>query len=125
MQQVLPRVTGLLADPARLAPSVAGAIALDAAYVAALWFAAQAFGTHASLGTVAAIYLAGTAVSAASPTPGGLGAIEIAFSAGLTAAGMPGANAVSAVLLYRLATFWLPVPLGWAALRWLQKHEAV
>jgi uncharacterized membrane protein YbhN (UPF0104 family) len=28
------------------------------------------------------------------------------------------------VLLFRVATFWLPVPLGWIALRYLQ-HRAV
>jgi uncharacterized membrane protein YbhN (UPF0104 family) len=38
---------------------------------------------------------------------------------------MPGAAAVSAVLLFRLATFWLPVPLGWGALKVLQARNAV
>jgi uncharacterized membrane protein YbhN (UPF0104 family) len=32
---------------------------------------------------------------------------------------------VSAVLLFRVATFWLPVPLGWLALRWLGRRDAV
>jgi uncharacterized membrane protein YbhN (UPF0104 family) len=38
---------------------------------------------------------------------------------------MPGAAAVSAVLLYRLITFWLPVPLGWLALRYLERRQAL
>jgi uncharacterized membrane protein YbhN (UPF0104 family) len=38
---------------------------------------------------------------------------------------VPGTAAVSAVLLFRLATFWLPVPLGWVALRWLRDRRAV
>ena len=59
------------------------------------------------------------------PTPGGLGAVEAALSAGLTAAGLPGAAAVSAVLLFRLLTFWLPVPAGWGALSYLQRHGAL
>ena len=54
----------------------------------------------------------------------GLGAVEAALTAGLTAAGVPGAVAVSAVLLFRLLTFWVPVPLGWAALNFLErKHD--
>ena len=72
---------------------------------------------------VAVIYLAGGAVGNAAPTPGGLGAVEAAISTGLAAAGMPGASAVSAVLLFRLATFWIPVPLGWLAYAWMQRRN--
>ena len=68
-------------------------------------------------------YLAGGAVGNAAPTPGGLGAVEAAISTGLAAAGMPGASAVSAVLLFRLATFWIPVPLGWLAYVWMQRRN--
>jgi uncharacterized membrane protein YbhN (UPF0104 family) len=32
---------------------------------------------------------------------------------------------VSAVLLFRLCTFWLPVPLGWLAFHWLQRRDAL
>ena len=34
-------------------------------------------------------------------------------------------TAVSAVLLFRLLTFWLPVPVGWAALSYLERHQAL
>ena len=61
----------------------------------------------------------------ASPTPGGLGAIEAALVAGLTGIGLPPGPAVSAVLTYRLATYWLPVVPGWAALRILQRRGYV
>ena len=53
---------------------------------------------------------------------GGLGAVEAALSAGLTAAGLPGATAVSAVLLFRTLTFWLPVPVGWGAFNYLERR---
>ena len=43
----------------------------------------------------------------------------------LTAAGVPGAVAVSAVLLFRLLTFWLPVPFGWAAMSYLEREQAL
>jgi glycosyltransferase 2 family protein len=29
------------------------------------------------------------------------------------------------VLLFRLATFWIPVPIGWLAFSWLQKRGAL
>ena len=36
---------------------------------------------------------------------------------------MPGVVAVSAVLLFRLLTFWLPVPVGWAGLNFLERQQ--
>ena len=59
------------------------------------------------------------------PTPGGLGAVEAALSAGLTAAGLAGTTAVSAVLLFRTLTFWLPVAVGWVALHNLQRRDII
>ncbi|HBW18669.1 MAG: lysylphosphatidylglycerol synthase domain-containing protein [Streptosporangiaceae bacterium] len=64
-------------------------------------------------------------IAAASPTPGGLGAIEAALVAGLTGVGLAAGPAVSAVLVYRLATYWLPVVPGWACWRFLQKHDYI
>jgi uncharacterized membrane protein YbhN (UPF0104 family) len=29
------------------------------------------------------------------------------------------------VLLFRLLTFWLPVPFGWAALNYLERQDAI
>jgi uncharacterized membrane protein YbhN (UPF0104 family) len=49
----------------------------------------------------------------------------VALSTGLVAVGVPSTAAVSGVLLFRLATFWLPVPLGWIALHRLRRRNAV
>jgi glycosyltransferase 2 family protein len=51
--------------------------------------------------------------------------VEAALAAGLTAAGMHGAAAFSAVLLFRAVTFWLPVPVGWVALGFLQRRDVL
>ena len=48
-----------------------------------------------------------------------------ALVAGLTGVGMQPGPAVSAVLLYRLATYWLPVLPGWLCWRSLQHREYV
>jgi uncharacterized protein (TIRG00374 family) len=74
---------------------------------------------------IGAVYLGAAVIAAASPTPGGLGAIEAALVAGLTGIGLPPGPAVSAVLTYRLATYWLPGVPGWAALRLLQRRGYV
>jgi uncharacterized membrane protein YbhN (UPF0104 family) len=46
-------------------------------------------------------------------TPGGLGLVEAALSAALVAAGVHAPEAVAAVLLYRLISFWLVDAVGW------------
>jgi putative heme transporter len=45
-------------------------------------------------------------------TPGGVGIVELALIAGLTAAGGDDAQTVAAVLIYRLLTYVLPIVLG-------------
>ena len=43
----------------------------------------------------------------------------------LKAAGEDAAIAVPAVFLYRLVTFWLPIPVGWFAWTKLQRAGAL
>ena len=51
--------------------------------------------------------------------------MEAALTAGLVATGLHGTEAASAVLLFRLLTFWLPVPVGWVALNYLERKDAI
>jgi uncharacterized membrane protein YbhN (UPF0104 family) len=125
LREATPRLLNLVTNPLKLSEAILGMLALNVAYIAALWFATRAFDGHLDFLAVGVVYLAGAAIASAAPTPGGLGAVEVALSTGLTAAGMSGAAALSAVLLFRLLTFWLPVPAGWAALHWLQTKDAL
>ena len=45
-------------------------------------------------------------------TPGGLGFVEVGLAATLGLAGVGAAEATTAVLAYRLVSFWLPIPFG-------------
>jgi uncharacterized protein (TIRG00374 family) len=45
-------------------------------------------------------------------TPGGLGFVEAGLVGTLTLAGIPAAAALAATLLYRLVSYWLPIPAG-------------
>ena len=110
INQVLPQLLQIAQHPRKLAEGIGGTLLLSAAYIGCLAVCVRALGGSVPIASVAVVYLTGSAIGSLVPTPGGLGAIEAALSAGLTAAGMPGAAAVSAVLLYRLLTFWLPVP---------------
>ena len=123
--QVIPRLLDIAQRPAKLAEGIGGAFVVTAAYILCLAASVRAVGGHVAFVGVAIVFLTGSALGSVVPTPGGLGAVEAALSAGLTAAGLPGAAAVSAVLLFRLLTFWLPVPVGWGALSYLQRHDAL
>jgi len=120
--QVLPRLLAVTQQPRKLAEGIGGALLLTGAYILCLAACIRALGGSISLASTAVVYLTGAALGSAVPTPGGLGAVEAALSAGLTAAGLPGATSVSAVLLFRTLTFWLPVPVGWGAFNYLERH---
>jgi uncharacterized membrane protein YbhN (UPF0104 family)/alpha-beta hydrolase superfamily lysophospholipase len=68
----------------------------------------------------------GTAIVAQSLniTPGGLGVTEGTLSLALIATGQGASQALAAVLLYRLASFWLVALAGWLVLLWL-RHPRV
>jgi glycosyltransferase 2 family protein len=123
--QVLPRLLDVAHSPRKLAEGLGGALGLTLLYILCLAACVHALGASVSLTSVAVVYLTGSAIGSAAPTPGGLGAVEVALSAGLTAAGVVGATALSAVLLFRLLTFWLPVPVGWVAFNRLQHEQAL
>jgi uncharacterized membrane protein YbhN (UPF0104 family) len=123
--QVLPRLLAVMQQPRKLAEGIGGALLLTGAYILCLDACIRALGGSIPLASTAVVYLTGAALGSAVPTPGGLGAVEAALSAGLTAAGLPGTISVSAVLLFRTITFWLPVPVGWGAFNYLERHEYI
>jgi glycosyltransferase 2 family protein len=108
-------------SPGKMVMLFGGSALITLAYIGALVVSVQAFGGGPGIVVIGAVYLAGAALAAASPTPGGLGAIEAALIAGLTGVGMPAGPATAAVLLQRLATYWLPVAPGWVCWRLLQR----
>jgi uncharacterized membrane protein YbhN (UPF0104 family) len=121
VKTALPRLLEAISQPLRLAVGIGGNLLLIIGYVGALLAALLALGAHPPILAAAAVYLAGNAVGSVAPTPGGLGAVEAVLSAGLTAIGIPAHEAVPAVLLFRIATFWLPIPAGWLSFALLQR----
>jgi glycosyltransferase 2 family protein len=121
--QVVPRLLEVAQQPRKLAEGIGGTLLLSFSYILCLSACVAAFGRSVPFAKIGFVYLTGSAIGSIIPTPGGLGAVEAALTAGLTAAGVPGAVAVSAVLLFRLLTFWLPVPFGWAALSFLEREH--
>jgi glycosyltransferase 2 family protein len=121
--QVLPRLLEVAQQPRKLAEGIGGVLLLSLTYILCLSACVAAFGGSVPIAKIGFVYLTGSAIGSIIPTPGGLGAVEAALTAGLTAAGVHGGVAVSAVLLFRLLTFWLPVPVGWAAMGYLERQH--
>jgi uncharacterized protein (TIRG00374 family) len=104
-------------SPRHLALTGVGALGGPMVQIVALWLCVHALGGQLPFVQVGAVYLGGHLVASAAPVPGGLGALEAALIAGLSALGMPVGAAASAVLIYRLLTYWLTVPVGWLCLK--------
>jgi undecaprenyl-diphosphatase len=125
LRRSLDGVTEVLRRPSKVLLLVGGASTITVCYLLGLSFAIEAFGGGLDLATLGVVYLAGSALAAAVPTPGGLGAVEAALIAGLVAAGLPNPVAVPAVFLFRLATFWLPILPGWLSFTYLQRSDRI
>ncbi|HLV04093.1 MAG TPA: lysylphosphatidylglycerol synthase transmembrane domain-containing protein [Actinomycetaceae bacterium] len=125
LRQVWPRVLWVVGSPSRLLMGLGGNVVMTLGYVGAFGAALAAFGYSLPVTTLAITYLTSNTVGAAVPSPGGIGPVEAALTGGLTVAGIPAGVAFSAALVFRVLTFWIRVPFGWAALRWLQRKGEV
>ncbi|MET2718721.1 lysylphosphatidylglycerol synthase transmembrane domain-containing protein [Streptomyces harbinensis] len=122
---VVPRMLDVVQEPKKLLSGIGGMLLMTMAFVLCLDASLQAFGVELSYPTVAVVFLAGNALGSAAPTPGGIGAVELALTGALAAFGAPTNPALAAVLLFRLMTFWLPVLPGWLAFTHLTRKEAL
>jgi uncharacterized protein (TIRG00374 family) len=77
-----------------------------------LLVALRAVGAEPRVSLVLLAYAAGALLTLTPITPGGLGFVEAGLTGTLALAGIGAGAAVSASLLYRLASFWLPIPVG-------------
>ncbi|OAR24697.1 hypothetical protein A8W25_20245 [Streptomyces sp. ERV7] len=122
---VVPRMLDVLQRPQKLLTGIGGILLITGTFVMCLDASIRAFGSGTntlSYASVAVVFLTANALGSAAPTPGGVGAVELALSTALTIAGLPAETAASAVLLYRLLTFWLPVLPGWLCFNYLTRR---
>jgi uncharacterized membrane protein YbhN (UPF0104 family) len=125
IREAIPRLITVAQRPAKLLEGIGGMLLLNLAFIGVLWACVRAFDGQMPIAIIALVYLAGATLGQAAPTPGGIGAVEAALAAGLTAGGLDGGIAVSAVLLFRLITFWIPTIPGYWAFNTLQKKGAL
>ena len=120
-RQVWPRLVWVMSNPMRLVLGVGGALMLTLSYILSFSASLWAFGYTVPFAVLAITYLASNTVGSIVPSPGGIGPVELALTAGLVAAGVPYGVALSTAIVYRLVTFWIPIPVGWLSLQRLQK----
>lgn len=124
-ENAAPRLLDVLRNPRRLFAGVGGSLLTSLAYAATLYAAVRAYGVEIPIAAAVVVYLGAGILGSVAPTPGGIGAVEAALVAGLSAVGVPPDAALPAALLYRTVTFWLPTVPGWFAFQWLQRRDAI
>jgi putative heme transporter len=107
------RLSLLRLTPATVALALAWGILNSAADASCLILAIKAIGAPVPWREVLLAWSAGEGAGSFSPTPGGIGVVEVAVTAALVAAGMPAPAALAAVLLYRIVAFKLVPTVGW------------
>jgi uncharacterized protein (TIRG00374 family) len=81
--------------------------------IACLALSLIAVGSPVPWSTLILVWSVGVGAGSFGLTPGGLGLVEAALAAALVAAGVHPPQAVAAVLVYRLISFWLVDAVGW------------
>lgn len=107
-----------------LAASAAQTLVLGVAFAAAV-HVVPGVTAKASAAALVVGYIVAAAFAAAVPMPGGLGSSEAALTAVLVGAHVGLGHAVTVVLLFRIATLWLPALAGIPCARVLRRRAAL
>ena len=103
-------------------PGVLGGVAWWGFDIAVLWACFHAFGDAPPQAVIVMAYFVGM-VGNTLPLPGGIGGVDGGMIGAFLAFGVPGGEAVVAVLVYRGIAFWLPTIPG--AIAYLQLRKTV
>ncbi|HEY1645487.1 MAG TPA: lysylphosphatidylglycerol synthase domain-containing protein, partial [Candidatus Saccharimonadales bacterium] len=93
-------------------------VALTLANVLALSFSLKAVHGSLPIGSLMLAYSFAIWIGAIIPAPGGVGSVEAGLVTGLLAFRVDLTQAVAAVLIFRLLSFWLPMIIGTIPLIW-------
>jgi uncharacterized protein (TIRG00374 family) len=111
-------------NPSRGGLAVAGAVGFWACNIGILWAAFHAYGVHVPFGVVVQGFFVGMVANLFPLAPGGVGAVDAGMIGTFVLFGLPSSEVFAAVLTYRLAAFWLPIPPGIVAFFQLRRTVA-
>jgi uncharacterized protein (TIRG00374 family) len=112
VSHIATRLRELMTEPRLLARVTLWAGASWLFDASSLWVFLRAFGASAPIEGLLISFGIANLVAAIPITPGGLGLVEGVYVPLLTGFGIPRATVALAVPMYRLAQFWLPIPIG-------------
>lgn len=113
VRRLAQRLDTLLSDPAILGRAAGWAALHWLSSAAALWIFLRAFGVTAEIDALIVSFGLANVLAAIPITPGGLGIIEATLLSTLAGFGQGSRGAIAiGIAAYRIAQFWLPIPLG-------------
>ncbi|HEX7135440.1 MAG TPA: YbhN family protein [Iamia sp.] len=112
VRTLVARLSELLDNPTLLRRGLTWAVVNWLLDAAALWVFVRAFGPALNPVDVIVAFCIANILAVIPITPGGLGIIETSLIALLVGFGLANSEATVAVLAYRIAQFWMPIPLG-------------
>src|SRR4051794_15728839 len=103
---------GLFAHPRRGGLAVLGAAGFWAASIGVLWASFHAFGVHVPLAVVVQGFFLGMVANLFPLAPAGVGAVDAGMIGAFVLFGIPEETVFPAILIFRLVSFWMPIPPG-------------
>lgn len=104
---------------------VLGNVISQTMFAVVLGLSLAAFGEQARLPELLLVNTLVSLFSGLMPVPGGIGIAAAGLTAGMVAIGVPAPEALSAAIIYRVATFYVPPLYGGPALAWLRRSGYV
>jgi uncharacterized protein (TIRG00374 family) len=103
---------GLFAHPSRGGLAVIGAAGFWAFSIGVLWASFHAFGVHVPLAVVVQGFFLGMVANLFPLAPAGVGAVDAGMIGAFVLFGFPSETVFPAILIFRLVSFWMPIPPG-------------
>jgi uncharacterized protein (TIRG00374 family) len=103
---------GLFTHPSRGGLAVIGAAGFWAFSIGVLWASFHAFGVHVPLAVVVQGFFLGMVANLFPLAPAGVGAVDAGMIGAFVLFGIPEETVFPAVLIFRLVSFWMPIPPG-------------
>jgi len=112
LRAALSDLMGYKDRPAAVVLALLVSVALTLLYMVTFFCCVRAAGLQLTFTASLVIFSFGVLVGALTPSPGGIGGVEAALTAGLTSFGVTPGTALAVALSYRLITFWLALIIG-------------
>lgn len=103
---------GLFAHPRRGGLAVIGAAGFWAFSIGVLWASFHAFGVHVPLAVVVQGFFLGMVANLFPLAPAGVGAVDAGMIGAFVLFGLDEETVFPAILIFRLVSFWMPIPPG-------------